>query len=267
VLSVTCPSVTLCFATAFTDLPGKVGDLPRQVGAVLRTVDGGRTWATYTLPKADGVGESISCPTTRRCIVVGGVGPCIDDFVRRMDLMTGSDGDRLRPAQYDCKGRGWLFATADGGRSWRREINRTLPAYAVRGADLLTVACPTPTQCYAGGYGIWVRSTHGGRAWSVTTPSITIPVASPAPAASADFIRSLSCTGLSTCWGLAGQLGDYNGIPVRTTDGGRSWQSVAGNVPTLGPDAGSGGLLSLTCPRPNRCFAVGHGGLIMSYSP
>jgi photosystem II stability/assembly factor-like uncharacterized protein len=229
--TITCPSLTVCVATG--------------ASGVLRTEDGGHTWATQPLPKGHGL-KSIACPTTLRCVGVGGVPQC-----------------DTRPAS-QCSGRGWLFVTTDAGQHWRRQINRR--------KYLISVACPAPGQCYAGGFGIWARSTHGGRSWMVTHSDFAVANIIPKLSCTAwsglplCFISSLSCTGVSTCWGVAGQLYLGAGIPVRTTDGGRSWQSVARNVPIPTPNIFTG-LLSLTCPRSNRCFAVGPGGLIMAYSP
>lgn len=243
--SVTCPSLSVCFATG-----GILSRTPPGRGVVLRTADGGHTWTTAVLPQAAGPGNSIACPTTRQCIAVGGVLPpgCLDDPA----FLSGPH------AGEDCAEHGWLFRTTDGGRHWRRQITRTSTS-DVGGADLLSAACPTARQCYAGGYVIWARSTQGGRAWSITTALQHF--------AGADILSSLSCTSISVCWGLARPVSSGS-VPVRTTDGGQSWQTVAGNVPLVDSNAPwSGALSALTCPRPNTCFAVGQSGLIIAYSP
>ena len=222
IVSVACPRLTACFA--LTSDPAR--------GGVFSTADGGRTWIRRVLPKTTGVGRSIACATVQWCVALVGVNAATSDI--------GTPG---------WMGNGWLFATTDGGRHWRRRV--------YRGQAFLSVSCPSPTQCYAGGFRIWLRSTSGGQAWTVAHRRF----------AGRDSVQSLSCTGPSMCWGLAVRLNELGGLPVRTSDGGRSWRVVAGNVPVPIPGISSGGLLALTCPRPTRCFAVGSAGLIMAYSP
>jgi hypothetical protein len=82
-----------------------------------------------------------------------------------------------------------------------------------------------------------------------------------------DFIQSLSCTDVSTCWGIAAQINSFGGIPALTTDGGRHWNVVDAHVPLPNPSVPArAGLVDIACPQPTTCFAVG-GDLIMGYSP
>jgi photosystem II stability/assembly factor-like uncharacterized protein len=249
---VTCPSSTVCYATGAT-FTGS-GSPPTAV--VLRSSDAGRTWAKEsTLPKGYTL-TAIACSSTTTCIGVGGESPCIDDLARRDMRPLGSDTVGLRPDQQGCREAGWLFSTADGGRHWVRQFHRTL-APGTTGADLLTAGCPTPTLCYAAGYGIWIRATFASRGWTVKLDGVT-PI---------DFVQSLSCLPPNTCWGIGVKLNSLGGVPVRTTNGGASWQVIDGNVPSPGSFPQAGGLTALDCPSPTRCFAVGNSGLIMAYSP
>lgn len=249
--SVACPSRTVCFATGAVTRGAK----SLASAAILRSEDGGRTWAARALPRTDGLEsytQSVACGTTQRCVAAGGVTPCNDVVLQR------SDTAPLQPKQdAGCTPRGWLFGTTDGGAHWRREIKVMGGPNTEEGGTLLSVSCPSAAQCYAAGYAIWARST-GGSAWDVTVPD---------KFAGQQWIavHSLSCPGSSTCWGLASNGNDPAGIPILTTDGGKSWRQVAQNVPV--PDQGNlAGLLTLACPEVNRCFGAGYGGLIMGYS-
>lgn len=184
----------------------------------LRSFDGGKTWHTRSGPRRFPL-AAFACVSTARCIGVGGNSSC-----------------------EDCVENGWLFTTTDGGEHWHRQY-----AY---GSYLVSVACSTAIRCYAGGHGIWLRSTFQNGKWTVNEAATVPPTA---------YVRSVSCPAASTCWGVGMQENSTGGIPVRTRNGGRSWTVVEHHV--------SGDVEALTCPRPDECFAVGPSGLIMAYSP
>jgi photosystem II stability/assembly factor-like uncharacterized protein len=244
VASVACPRADLCLAAAMK--AKNANPSTPMVPVVLRTSNGGRTWTDVRVPSPL---TSIACATAHRCVAVGGVAPCTGDFVSRQ-------------AGGPCSVRGWLYTTSDAGLHWRR-------TWAAAGRDLLSVTCASATQCYAGGFWVWGRSADGGKTWSIHTQRKFPVTPEPAPSlgAPADFVRSISCPSATTCWAIAGHLADANGLPVRTTDGGRTWQVVSRNVPPFDPNSGSGGLAALACPAQDRCYAVGGAGLVMAYAP
>lgn len=245
-VAVTCPSRTVCYATGA--FPTATGSPP--ISEVFRSSNAGKTWTTQSsLPNGYDF-SAIACSTTTACIGVGGVAPCIDEYARHSAGVPERVGALVRPELQNCQESGWLFSTADSGRHWIRQFQRTLPAYSTGDADLLTVACPRRILCYAAGYGLWLQVTFDGRSWKVKLAGAT----------PTDFVQSLACVAPDTCWGIGVQLNGPGGVPVRTANGGKTWSVIAGGVPQ------PGGLTALTCLTPNRCFAVGPAGLVMAYS-
>lgn len=255
VQSIACPSTSICLATAMKATSSSPSSPMAPV--VLQTTNAGRTWAAQPVPR---ILTSIACTTTRSCVAVGGQTPCIDDYLRLHGAQARKEMVGPAQASDPCKVIGWLFVTNDAGLHWRRQWQGS-------GRALLSVACTPHAQCYAGGYWGWGRSTNGRWSFRAARNFPAVPGSVNTSAQPADFIRSLSCPEVSICWGLAAHLNDTAGTPVRTTDGGQSWQMVAGGVPKVNDDTQLGGLLALTCPRVDRCYAGGPSGLIMAFSP
>jgi photosystem II stability/assembly factor-like uncharacterized protein len=108
-----------------------------------------------------------------------------------------------------------------------------------QGNDLMSVACPTSTNCLAvGDVGTIMRSADGGKKWS----SVRSPTNEP--------FAGVSCASPTICYAVAGQrLYDlHDWIVFGTSDGGASWARLA---------SGSSHLNGLSCPSTTTCFAAG----------
>lgn len=246
--AIRCPTASACFAETFDSRVTVADGLPAGTTLILRTANGGDTWFSYRLPEGYLI-SSLSCPTARMCMAVGGQSPCNDDA--RPKSAHNARSERSAP-RFPCSEElGWLFATTDGGQHWRREL--------FRARELYSVSCSGPAECYASGDGVWAETANGGVRWKVTVTSVQTPTSSPSLP-----LGNLWCTGHSTCWALRGS--PYGGaVPVLTTNAGRSWVAITRGLPFTNPTYESG-LTALTCHEAGHCLAVGGGGLIVSYS-
>ena len=95
---------------------------------VERTQDGGRTWQHKYVNGPDWPWPlvAISCPSSTRCVGVGGYGT--------------------------------IKASGDGGVTWARQGTGPL-------RDIYAITCPSPTTCYAVGDGVAASSTDSGKTW------------------------------------------------------------------------------------------------------
>ena len=209
-------------------------------GTWARSLDGGRTWTTGTVPGADSLQfRDVAAFSAREALLlsIGNGGAS--------RVYTTDDGGAtwaLRwtnpepEAFYDCvaffdRARGFAFSdavgeripiieTADGGRTWRNhEGLRARPGEggyassgtcAVAGPDgrgwVVTNGGDGPDRVF--------RTEDFGRTWVVR----------PAPVTSADPARGLATLAVRGRTALAGLLGDVDGVTVlASADGGRSW--------------------------------------------
>lgn len=135
----------------------------------------------------------------------------------------------------------WQLVSDDITPSWR----------TVSGQDYeqgLFLACPSSTTCYAvnyqqrdpGTYGE-IEVTHdGGRTWQESTLPVALFAATP-----------LACVDADTCATLGVDAAGTSQF-VETTDGGRSWDSMAGPSQLTSPI----GVTALDCPTAESCIAV-----------
>lgn len=243
-----CPSTSDCvvavssFALNVADGLGTGGEL------MLRTLDGGRTWSTSALPEGYSV-SSLACPSAQECLAVGGQSPC-DDSARRGSPTSGTAATRRRP-NFPCNEElGWIFASTDGGRHWRRTVFRS--------QFLTSVSCSSVSDCSVSGDGLWGHTTSGGAHWSFRTSQSTSLTPSPP-------INDLSCFSATTCWALRPNV-TGGLVPVLTTDSGKTWTAVTRGLAVPSPSYGSG-LMAMTCQDVDHCVGVGVGGVIQAYSP
>jgi photosystem II stability/assembly factor-like uncharacterized protein len=116
-------------------------------------------------------------------------------------------------------------------------------AAATVSQTLLTIACPSVTDCYAGGNKGTLLATHdGGATWqSQSWPS---PYRK-----SATTIVSIACPSTDACFALTQTGCDELGARVplpHTADGGNHWATAS--IPGCGS--------SLTCPEVTTCFTI-----------
>jgi hypothetical protein len=127
-------------------------------------------------------------------------------------------------------GRG--LVSTDGGSSWQVA---SLPKGV---GDLSSVDCPSPTVCVAGGdrsqhrigapQGVLIRSSDGGKTWSLLSLPPRIP-----------SVTDVSCASPSWCVAAAGR-------EMLITKDGSSWYEVS--VP--------GDVVSVSCVLPSNCMAT-----------
>ncbi|MBL1116558.1 oxidoreductase [Streptomyces sp. 110] len=175
-------------------------------GTVLRTRDGGRSWANVSPPAAEGLEfRDVEAFDARRAVVLA-IGEGESSRVFRTDDGGATWSESFRNtdprAFYDCMtffdtrhgialsdpvdGRYRILSTGDGGRSWR-----VLPSDGMPAAQQGEAAFAASGQCLvaAGGRGAWFatggaatgrvfHSTDRGRTWTVT--DMPIPAGDPA---------------------------------------------------------------------------------------
>jgi photosystem II stability/assembly factor-like uncharacterized protein len=121
-----CLSASECLAVGSTSTT--VSDVVPALGQLLRSADGGHTWAVATAPPVAGYG--IACPSARACAIVG----------------TKWTGD---PAV----GRGAVAQSRDGGATFKESTSAYVPF------PLTALDCPSAAGCVAVGGATLARIT------------------------------------------------------------------------------------------------------------
>ncbi|MHB8317829.1 MAG: WD40/YVTN/BNR-like repeat-containing protein, partial [Acidimicrobiales bacterium] len=188
--------------------------------SILSTKNGGISWAVDTLPGADflGFASAISCPSIEVCYVAG-------------------------PPPIWASGPGNLemIMTTNGGATWRPVVLPPVPGYLSPG-----VSCPSTQECFVVEGGEVIETTDGAASWTVDT------------ALSGKIqLNSVACPSIAVCF-AAGSVETTgsgvisNPVVVRTEDGGATWSVL--NTPVT---AKNSSLMSISCPTPSTCYAVG----------
>jgi photosystem II stability/assembly factor-like uncharacterized protein len=193
-------------------------------GAVLRTVDGGLTWAALTVPDAAALDfRDIEAFDAKTAYV----------------LSIGS-GDASR-----------IYKTTDGGRTWTLQFKNDDPkafydAIAFWDRDHgLAVGDPVD------GRATILRTSDGGRRWE-RLPADRVPAALPGDGAFAASGTCLVTTGRADAW--FGTGGAAKARVFHTADAGETW-AVAETQITAG--TASSGIFSLACADTQDGIAVG----------
>ena len=253
--SLSCPAAGVCVALGMSGVNTSLinSELPvAEDHLVERTSDGGRTWQHKYVNGPDWPSPlvAISCPSSTRCVGVGGYGT--------------------------------IKASSDGGGTWTRQGTGPL-------GDVRAITCPSPTTCYAVGEGVAVSSTDGGKTWvSLPVSGIASTVLKGIACTStttclivggADTQRTsdggktwatvggrwlapmdaIDCPTSSACVGVGGVEVSRQGAIHTSTNGGTTWQDL--------PTTLTHELLAVACHAAALCVAVGHGGTIAVGSP
>lgn len=192
--------------------------LAHQSGAVLHTVDGGASWKVRAW-LGKGFLESIYFLDARTGWICGDKGRLYrtvdagasweDRSFKKDDLSFYSvrflDARHGFLAGLDtAAGKAVLFETSDGGAAWTRRED--LPP--LRGLTD-SLAFPSPSTGFAGGFGAILKTRDGGRTWKV------------AHEAQGGVIRGVFFLDERTGWAVG-----HSGLTLHTRDGGETWDTL-----------------------------------------
>ena len=274
VSDMTCPTSQVCYLATenFADAQGST-----LVTNAYKTVDGGVTWTTLSLPTTSNADTSFTCISDTVCSL----------GVVSSSVATSNHGFAEGTVQS-------MLTTSDGGVTW---TSRAVTINPVEGVDsaldpsLVNVQgqwtqlqCFSETSCLAvasvpsdqpaqpftsvgpdsvGANGVVravvMRTDDGGITWT----SHVLPWSNAidgSPGWSNDQLMTLTCATSSDCVGLStvfhsvvNNAQTANVLVWRSTDGGNTWQTNWAPVPAM---MNNGGQPSLTCVTPLQCFAI-----------
>lgn len=272
--SVTCPSVTNCYAEGAGELEvttdgGKtwrrqpefkdlfeltpVSCISASTCAVLSarvsarpvlgiTSDGGQAWTWQTLPAAITANYSPG-PKGGLVMLKGASAVTVSCWTAETCVVLTSN----------LNGPGGAFVTRDGGQTWTTSF---LPYRYMAAA----VQCFTDGRCIstgsnASGTGMAAYSSNGGSTWKAASVPYYGDTNQFDGGSSIPPWADLSCSSGSSC--MAAHAGGY--ALVATTDGGQSWSKLQ----VRGLPAGKQ-LVGLSCPAVSDCWVAGDH--LMSFS-
>ena len=195
--AISCTSTTTCVAVGNTTATSPQSTSP-QAAVVVRTADGGQTWAAPSSPVLQNSGAlmSISCPDAIHCYAVGSVqnGGAL--------VLGSSDGGQTWIGRALSRDNGWLNSidcpTADNCWAAGTATTLALVGTANAGAEWAafpdkhtstsggTVSCPTVNRCWVTQQnGLWTTSNDGDLEQAViadlTPKSVTVPLVNAGP--------------------------------------------------------------------------------------
>jgi photosystem II stability/assembly factor-like uncharacterized protein len=217
-------------------------------GQVLRTLDGGKKWQNVSPPGQTLLFRDVEAFDAQHAVVLA-IGNGEDSRILRTADGGKHWAEAFRNADpvafYDCldfnnsrsglalsdpvDGKFRIAATSDGGKSWKVQSNKGMPAalpgefaFAASGTCLVAGAGRSAWFATGGGDRPRVfRTVDGGRSWKVTD--------SPMASGEAAGIFSLSFRGQLHGVAIGGDYGTTGGAVKAasyTSDGGRSWKLV-----------------------------------------
>lgn len=248
-----------------SSLPPGATPNPLSQGKVVRTTDGGETWAGSRIPPGVGTLRGVSCPTKTFCMAVGetpdgnsGVALVTTNAGRSWTHLALPRGEE-RLSLVSCRTmnncvvavdglRATIITTTDAGRSWA-ETSLPQPTTGPTGTDIAEgIACPSSTHCFVvGGFtlgdgtpsALVFTSANSGKLWtSQTLPSGTTG------------LFGISCSTPTACVVVGGGYAGDGGVILTTTDAGQTWTSRS-------EPAAASGLQNISCPTLDRCVATG----------
>jgi photosystem II stability/assembly factor-like uncharacterized protein len=201
-----------------------------SAGTVLRTTNGGRTWARLPVPSADSLDFRSVWAFDSLAAVVASAGEA-------------------------AEGRARIYRTADGGRTWalvHRDTARGVFYDAVAFWDREHgLVLSDPVGEGAARRFVVLATADGGRTWA-RTPAEGQAVALAGEAAFAAGNAALAVAGSSRAWFVTG--GPLGARAHATATGGARWDAVA--LP-VAPRSASAGLFAVACASPTVCLAAG----------
>lgn len=201
-----------------------------SAGTVLRTTDGGRTWARLTVQGADSLDFRSVWAFDSLTAVVASAGEAADGQAR---LYRTADGGRTWTLAHQDTARGVFY---DAIAFWDRDHGLVLSDPVGEGAARRFVVLAT---------------SDGGRTWA-RTPAAGLPPARAGEAAFAAGNAALAVAGTARAWFVTG--GPEGARAFATTTGGARWDAVA--VPVV-PRSASAGLFAVACTSPTACLTTG----------
>ena len=270
---ISCPDARTCYiASGFYMMGGS--------GGIMKTTDGGETFAALALPSSNPL-HGISCPTTKTCYAAGDFGTFLKTTDGGTSWTESSLGNRANPPRMTAVfatdernvvvvGKdGFVNRTEDGGATWSPPSLRTV-------ADLTSVYfVNSSTGFILGNGGVLLASTDGGQTWTArgdlrTGGSLfalrgngqTLFAVGDTVSRSADGGASWAEVSTGAASGYRGVaaasdktaylLSDPN-LALTTTDAGANFasQTLPGNNTILH---------DIACPTPDYCIAIGSNG-------
>lgn len=275
--SIACPEERTCYVAGGAPFIG--GN-----GIILKTSDGGDTWARQTIPTTNPV-RGISCPTVTVCFAAGDGGVLLktanggDTWTRLGQGTPAAEQYYWDIAAFNAShatavgNAGVVYRTTDGGASWTGVGSDTsenlLSVYFANGA----------IGWIAGGGGTVLKTINGGLSWlPLSTPSGTnglfdifshdgtrvwvggdvgrlLKSANGGLGLTAvnldtfSTYRAIEFVSNSVGWAAGGGAIKY------TADGGLSWTNESSGINAI--------IRDIACPDSSVCYAVGDDGLIL----
>mgnify|MGYP001214897329 CR=1 FL=1 len=210
--ALTCVTATICYADGW--LPSNGPTPPKS--ALIRSADGGKTWKMIGKPTTSFGFGALACLRPDACITIDTTCFTCGDDLRELDVTF-----QQRETESD------IYLTRDGGKSWKHVAH-------VNNSGLWSPICPDATTCYLIADQSVVRTTDGGKTWSVR-PLVTFGA------------YGMACPAPTTCYVAADQT------VLKTGDGFDHTEETLAHsgVHTL--------LTSLNCPSTTACYAMGYG--------
>jgi photosystem II stability/assembly factor-like uncharacterized protein len=254
--SVTCPSVTICYASTQSQSLDSV--------SILKTTNGGVSWTAQTTPIAPNIGDyigEIACTSTTTCYAAaysayvgtgGGVilqttngGTTWNDVV---DSITDGSGNWAIMYGMSCPSTTVCYAVGNNGvivtnasGTWTES---SIPASVPSDTIFKSVACTSTSSCFVvGGNSSILHTTNSGSTWTAQSSPVS------------DNFNDIACTSATICTIVGG-----GGNILGTSNGGTTWSAPLN--PAL-IDIGTE-LDGVACPDNSSCFAVGFLGTVLA---
>jgi hypothetical protein len=243
-----CFSASECIAMALvpSDQPQEpfTNDSPEGVlrNVIMRTDDGGVTWASTVLPWSSAADGSpgwsnaqtmmLTCASAKNCLGLSTVFHSVVNNVQTSNVK--------------------VWQSSDGGATWQ---GSWAPAPAIAVDSTVGFTCATTLRCYATvqtgaafpGQPEIMTTSDGGTTWTFDNPDAVGSTGSNVE------LTTVSCATASTCW-TAGEVRpegakDWQAAMWASSDSGGTWTAVP--LPS-----GLGIIFQVVCNAPSSCLAI-----------